>query len=315
MKMQKIILSIILICFLFIGCSYDPVYVVNPNEGGQATNTNPANNNVNSFKVDIDGQSFVANTHQAIVNNTGIFITGIKTDGTFIQISWTGLPTVGTHKDNGTTSLGFVYSSGSGLDSYIGGSSFSNYSNYKDINELKISSIDTQNKIIKGTFQFTGGQVRTNNELFVKSFTKGEFTLSYTGDVPKTTEVPSTAKNTFSAKLDGVDFNPTHINAVKAAGKIMINGRRGTVESIGLFLSESVTSGTTSDLSSFGTNQGIYTIDASATGSMTGKGSVIITSHDTSKKRITGTFSFDASSLFTPSVKKSITSGSFDVTY
>jgi hypothetical protein len=263
------------------------------------------------FKVDFDSQTFTANSTQAIVNNTTIAITGLKSNGSFFQITLLGTPAVGTYNNTNTSQLALAYSGGSGQIPYLGASnaSFSAYPNYNDTAELKISSIDTANKIIKGTFKFNGGQIN-GSQLNIKNFTNGEFNLSYTTDVPAPTN------NSFFAKLDGAAFNPTNITGLKSSGFISIIGRRGSVENIALSFADNITAGTTVNFTPFSSDaRGQYIIDNNPSNIHGGTGSVTIISHNTSTKRIKGTFTFNAETLFPPISSKLITEGTFDITY
>ena len=264
------------------------------------------------FKVDFDSQTFTANSTQAIVNNSAIAITGLKSDGSLFQITLVGLPTTGTFTNTNSTQLGLAYSPGSGQIPFVGvpSSSFAGYPSYTDSTELKIVSIDTANKIIKGTFKFTGAKVDPiTNQLATKIFTNGEFNLSYVADVP------APVNNSFFAKIDGSDFIPTNTTGIKTNGVISIIGRRGSLENIGLTFVDTVTAGTTLTFTPFSNTRGQYLIDANPANVFGGTGSITILSHNTSTKRISGTFNFVAATILPPIVTKNITNGTFDVTY
>ena len=274
-----------------------------------STGTNVA---LGVFKADFDGQTFTANSTQAIVNNTTIAITGLKADGSFFQITLLGIPTTGTYNNTNSTQLALAYSAGSGQTPYLGASnsSFSAYPNYTDSAELKILSIDTANKIIKGTFKFMGGQINpVTNQLNTKVFTNGEFNLNYAADVP------APVNNNFFAKIDGVDFIPTNISGIKTNGTISVIGRRGSVENIGLSFDDTITAGTTLTFTPLSNTRGQYILDANPANIFGGTGSLTIISHNTTTKRISGTFNFTAATLLPPIVSKAITVGTFDITY
>lgn len=313
MKTIKNLLSIflIIVSLTFVSCTDEPIdpSLLDPsnsnNTGGGSTTASGV------FKADFDGQTFTANTTQAIVNNSTIAITGMKSNGSFFQITLLGTPAIGTYNNSNSTQLGLAYSTGSGQIPYIGASSssFSAYPSYTDTAELKISSIDTANKIIKGTFKFNGGQIN-GSQFNIKNFTNGEFNLNYTADVAAPTN------NSFFAKLDGAAFNPTNITGIKSSGLISIVGRRGSVENIGLAFADNITAGTTVTFSPFSSNaRGQYIVDNNPSNIFGGTGSVTIISHNTTTKRVKGTFSFNASTLLPPISSRSITEGTFDVTY
>lgn len=264
------------------------------------------------FKSDFDGQTFTANSTQAIVNNTTISISGLKADGSFFQITLVGTPATGTYTNSNSSQLALAYSSGSGQIPFVGASatSFASYPNYTDTAELKILSIDTANKIIKGTFKFTGGQINpVTNQLTTKTFTNGEFNLNYTADTP------AVSNNSFFARLDGLDYIASNVTGIKTNGKIAIIGRRGSIENISLTFDETVTAGTVVTFTPFSDSRGQYILDATPAGIFGGTGSVTIISHNTTTKKITGTFNFTAATILPPIANRTITLGTFDVTY
>ncbi|TGD59857.1 DUF6252 family protein [Flavobacterium humi] len=297
---------------------------IEPYEGTIPGANNPSNpSNPSSpavFKADFDGQTFTANTIQAIVNSDYVAITGIKSSGEFFQITIPGA-TVGTYTLDMTNSssmpFGLIYSAGSGNIPYLAADDdtgdFAGFANYTDTAQIVISSIDTTNKKISGTFKFTGVRFASGSSTTIetKVFTNGVFTnLSYAADVVAPTG------NTFTAKLDGVDFVPTNITGVRTSGLIAITGRRGNIENIGLAIPDTATAGSTYTFTELdSTVRGQYILDGTATGIFGGAGTMTIISHDTTTKRIKGTFSFTASTMMPPIVTHQITAGTFDVTY
>lgn len=273
------------------------------------------------FKVDFDGSTFVATTTQAIVNADYMAITGMKAaTGQMFQITLNEAPVEGTTYTWGSftpteSGMALAYIPATGNVPYLGASdetgTFADYPEYIDTAELTITDIDTANETITGTFKFTG--VRFNAGLTAvetKVFTNGSFNLSYGADV-----TPTPTGNSFFAKLDGADFNPTNITGVKASGNISIIGRRGSIENIGLTLPDNVTPGTY-ELDFFaGTHVGLYVKDNTGTGAFgSDTGSVTITTHDVANKKIIGTFNFVATSFIVPD-EYEITNGTFNITY
>ena len=236
----------------------------------------------------------------------------MKSDGSFFQITLLGVPTVGTYNNTNSQQLALAYSSGSGQIPFLGTSNFTTYPNFTDVSELKILSINTVAKTISGTFKFNGGQIipTSTSQINIKSFTNGQFNLPYTSDVP------APVGNSFFAKLDGADFNPTNITGIKASGLISIVGRRGSVENIGVSVPDNITAGTTINLTPFSSDGRVqYILDANPSNIFGGTGSVTIISHDITNKRIKGTFMFNASTLLPPISTRAITMGTFDVIY
>ncbi len=319
--MKTILKAAFFVLFLNLSSCTTSNEVIDPallNTGTLVTNTdnstNPITVALGVFNANFDGQTFTANSTQAIVNATTVAITGLKADGSFFQLTLLGTPIVGTYNNINSTQLGLIYSGGTGQIPYVGASSaaFSSYPNYTDTAELKIVSIDTANKIIKGTFKFNGGQVSPTvaNQLNIKTFTNGAFNLNYTSDVPVATN------NTFSAKLDGTSYNPTNTTGVKSSGLIAIIGRRGSVENIGLAFADNITAGTTVTFTALSSDaRGQYSIDNNPANIFGGTGSITIISHNTTTKQVKGTFSFVAATILTPIVSRTITDGTFDVTY
>ncbi|PJJ08011.1 hypothetical protein CLU83_1240 [Flavobacterium sp. 1] len=278
-----------------------------------------------TLKVDFDGKTFISTTVQAIVNDNYISITGLRApNGDFIQIT---LPTnkVGTYTwksfNNFDDTLGLVYTPAGGSNSFICApkEEVDASLDYTDTGSLTISSIDNTTKKISGTFQFTGVDFMANKgKGEAKIFTKGVFTnISFTSDVnpnPTPNPTPTPSSNTFSAKLDGVAFVPTNIFAILQNNKIAISARKGSVETIGLFLPSTVKAGTYA-VEAYGLDYSfLYNKDMTANGTFTGAGSVTITSHDTSKKIIKGTFTSKYTSLLVKDTHNA-TEGAFSISY
>src|SRR5690606_32758422 len=74
--------------------------------------------------------------------------------------------------------------------------------NFQNTSNVTISSIDMTNKIITGTFSFTGFYSDFSSEDTLPSinFTNGVFSIPFVTDNPVTTDE-------FYAKIDGVEFN------------------------------------------------------------------------------------------------------------
>jgi hypothetical protein len=308
---------LLLTALFFTSCEIEPFEGTIPTDG--ETTENPGTPVTNSvFKVDFDGQTFTAATTQAIVNSDYIAISGVKSTGEFFQITIPGA-TVGTYTlEMSTTSsmpFGLMYSSGSGNVPFLATNDdtgpFAAFPSYVDTAQIVISSIDTVNKKIVGTFKFTGAKFvgTTGTEIETKVFTNGVFNLSYASDVV------APAGNTFTAKMDAVDFVPTNISGVKSSGYISVIGRRGNVENIGLFIPDTAIAGSSYNFTALSSEARGQYIDGTPTGIFGGEGTVNIISHNPTTKRIKGTFSFAASTLIPPVVTHNITEGTFDITY
>jgi len=269
-----------------------------------------------TLQVDFDGKTFVSTTVQAIVSDKYISITGLRApNGDMIQIT---LPTnkVGTYTwknfANVNDILGLVYTKAGAANSFIcvPKEDVDPSLNYIDTGSLTISSIDNETKKISGTFQFTGVDFTGNNSKGeTKIFTNGVFTnIAFTADVTTPTS------NTFSAKLDAVAFVPTTVFAILQSNKIMISARKGSVETIGLSFPSTIKPGTYT-VEEFGLDYTfLYNKDMTTNGNFYGSGSLTITSHDTAKKTIKGTFTSKYTSFSIKEVHNA-TEGAFSVSY
>jgi hypothetical protein len=274
---------------------------------------------ISHFKADYSDQTFYGTTTQAIVNDDFLSITAMKGTGEFFQITVPN-PEVGTYTwtDFDPSEVGFamIFSQGSGNVPYIAARDdigpYADFPDYTDTAQITITSIDTINKRVVGSFKFTGVRFADGGAAVdTKVFTNGSFALQYLDEAP-----PGPANNTFTAKLDDNDFVPTAINGVNSNGRLSLIGRRGSVETIGLTLINTITPGDY-DLDITGDYVGQYVRDMTPEGASFGAdpGTVTIISHDTANKRIIGTFEMTATSFLAPGVTYEITEGVFDITY
>jgi hypothetical protein len=295
---------------LFTSCTTDiepidpAVLIPNPIENGQ-------------FKVDIDEQTFVATNVQAVVNASAIAITGLRSgNNDFIQITLpTPLNQVGTYTWTEATTnnvvLGLIYSNSAseGFISAPSNGDFALFPAYTDTAKVTVTSINVQNKTISGTFEFTGGRFNAAGALVMKKFTNGSFTnISFVG------AAVNPSANNFFAKIDGTAFNPANISGTVLNNALTITGVKQNLETISLQLPSTITVGTYN----FTTPEEYffnYIKNTSVTGIFNAQsGSFTIISHDTSTKKIKGTFSFVAK-LISGETTHSITDGTFDVIY
>lgn len=288
------------------------------------TNTNPGTNpgtTTGVFKVDFDGKTFVANTVQAIVNDTYVAISGLKTPtGEIVQIT---LPApynkVGTYtwKSIGAAGgiMGMAYMASNGTEAFSadekdsGGAS--DFPGYTDTATITISKIDAVNKKISGTFQFTGVRFKdlSGTSIETKVFTNGSFTdISFTDDnLGLDTDV-------FYAKLDGTEFVEDGIDvaAVTPYGVspyYSIVGKKTNGDSISIAIAQSLSVG----------NYQITGVFGEAVTSSCHIGNVLynansgsITIISKTSTHITGTFNA-VTKNFTSGNTKTISSGAFSV--
>ena len=273
------------------------------------------------FKVDFDGKTFVANTVQAIVNDSYVAISGLKTSsGELVQIA---LPApynkVGTYtwKSIGATGgmMGIAYMPSNGNEPFSGdekdSGGASDFPGYTDTAKITISKIDVVNKKISGTFQFTGVKFKdlTGTSIETKVFTNGSFT-----DIPYTNDGPVVDTDIFYAKLDGTEFMEDDID-VASVDPFGVNpyysivGKKANGDSMGLSIGQSLSVGTYQFAGALGPQVNancllggvIYTGDT---------GSVTITSKTATQ--LTGTFNVVVKN-FTTGNTKTIASGAFSV--
>lgn len=175
---------------------------------------------------------------------------------------------------------------------------------YSSNNKVVITKIDKVNKKISGTFTITVFDINLAG-LDSLSFTSGSFT-----DVPYTTSLPPTAGGTFKVNIDGSLFAPSTATAFKGLGKISITGTNGS-KSVGITVPDNVSAGTYA-LSFIGDYSAIYN-PGNGTTLLLDDGSLTITNHSVSQKRIEGTFQFTCSDFSGNSAV--LTNGEFSVSY
>ena len=294
---------------LFTSCSTD-VEPLDPS----VTIPEPSTNG--KLKVDFDGQTFVATNVQAVVNSTAIAISGLRSgNNDFIQITLPApLNQVGTYTWADATAsnatLGLMYSNAAseGFISAPANGDFADFPAYTDTAKVTITSIDTANKTISGTFEFTGGRFDAAGNLVMKKFTNGSFTnIKFSGDVASPTG------NTFSAKRYDAPFNPVTISAISSSGKILVTGTTSDMGTITVQFPTAVIPGTY-PLSNVGEYVGMYLAGSQAGDVFAAEsGSITIISHDTTVKKVKATFNFLGKSPNNETAD--ITEGKFEVTY
>lgn len=319
MEKLKGSLLLLLIALLFLN-SCGPIEPVDPSFINKSSD-----NSTGIFKVEIDGKAYVATTVQALLNDDYLSISGLKTSsGELVQITMLSpYNKVGTYtwKSVNATGgiLGLAYIPSNGAEPFLSatkgsGGAFDNV-DYTDTASITITKIDLVKNTISGNFQFTGVKYKdlTGKTIETKILSNGSFTdIPYTKDLPVTT-----TKNSFSAKLNGAVFNPIYINALDSGGNLNIIARRGTVETIGLTLINTINVGTYTLDSFIGNYKAGYIKNNNADGSgifSVDTGSLTISSHDKVAKKIAGTFRFTANSFFV-SETHSITEGAFSLSY
>ena len=296
------IVTLFIATFPFLSCDNEPIDgAIDLGDFNNGGNNTPA-----LFKADFNGSTWTANTTQAQIIDNTIQIVGIKTDGSTFAILVDD-DAIGTYQANENL---IAYNPSSSTFGYAS----LNFDNpAEDTGSIIITSIDTVNKKISGTFSFKGYWTNfTETGVQPINFTNGVFTnISYTtGSNPN----PNPTDDTFFAKVNGVDFveNTIDVAEVIASGfpdSYSIVASKTNGENIGLRIAQSLPVGThnfdgpfNENLAStciFGDN--LYT---SVTGTLT-----ITTKTAT---RLAGTFQLSVNN-FTTNNTKQITNGTFDV--
>jgi hypothetical protein len=287
-----------LILLSFIGCSKEM-----SNETGKGTVPGAGD-----FYATIGGNLWNADSLQLVLVSTdGASINGLSKTGEQISML---LPVfkVGTYTLNAQsvsyalygnvlTNVSNVYVSNSGT---AGGS-------------VTISSIDTINHLVSGSFEFTLANPADNS---TKSITKGVFDyVPYTADTGIAVVPPPTGglKDTVQVTIDGNKFFASDVEASITSGQLLIAGFSGT-QDVGLYLPPAITAGTYNLDFAAGQYIGIYNPDPATTLLSQTGGTVTIISNNTTTKRIQGTFSFTATPMGS-GTPANLTLGYFAVNY
>jgi hypothetical protein len=262
-----------------------------------------------SFKAKINGVQWVANKASGAARYSGyINITGMSNDNKMLTITLTDS---GVHRyilsDVTMNVLAFTDSAdANGLSYSSNGSSNPAQAG----GEVNITSINEAKKTISGTFSV---KVFRDPDSKQKTITEGSFT-----DVSYATSLPSAStSDTFRVKIDGASWTPQAIMATQVNGQLAINGTNSTAtKTVGLLLPGDIKPGTyTLDLWGF-TYLAIYNPDSDPTHSKAAvSGTLTVLEHNTSTKRIRGSFSFRAEELTNANNFANITDGYFSVKY
>ncbi|RYY55192.1 MAG: hypothetical protein EOO09_11545 [Chitinophagaceae bacterium] len=261
-----------------------------------------------NLKATINGNSWVAARAAGASRMNGLInISGLSLDGKILTMTLTDSGVhryilnsttlnAAAHVDS-TMSDRIAFTSNSSDDAALAGG------------EVTITSINESAKTLTGTFSYRVYRSTDNKSV---SITNGSFTdLSYT-----TSLAPSTGSDTIRLKVDGADFRPDVVFGISSEfiGQLGLSGTTTAGSpSIGLSMPPDIRPGT----HDFGDLIiGVYnpgTDGTNARGSNSGK--LVILEHNTSSRRIRGTFNFSASNLLDPSKKNEITDGYFSVKY
>lgn len=170
-----------------------------------------------------------------------------------------------------------------------------------------VTSIDTVNKTISGTFTF---KVYRDSDSTHFDVTEGVFDqIPYTATLP-----PASGGDTLSAKIDGTFWAAESITSLVYGEQLAISGATSDLsKSIILSMPRTVVPGTYALSVANGGYYGVYSVGAVSLTS--DSGTLTITAHNTTTKQITGSFSFSASDPLGGGGSAALTEGYFSVTY
>lgn len=157
---------------------------------------------------------------------------------------------------------------------------------------VTISSIDTINHVVSGSFQFTLTNPADNS---TQTVAKGVFDyVPYSAGVIGVVTPPGAAKDTMEVMVDGSKFFASDVEISDSAGQMLIAGFSGT-QDVGLIFPSDIKAGTYNLDFNTGVYIGVYNPDPSVTLLSQSGGTVTIISNNTTTRRISGSFNFVAS--------------------
>lgn len=249
----------------------------------------------------IDGASFEGDA-AAQIQNDEIIVAGLNGDES-ISIIITKAAAVGTYELKGahvgiTPDAEINYTPDGGVHFFS--TVFAD--NGVKVGSVTVTEVDVANKTVSGTFecQPVGMGGSGTAEIASGSFTK----IPYS----------EVADGRLSAKIDGNDFTASITSARRDMGIVVVNGQSiNGSKVITMSFSEDVVPGTY-PIGDLGTEAyGTYTV--SLRSFVSSSGTLKITSHNKTTRRVEGTFSFDAVDFMEELPGHTITQGTFAVTY
>ena len=263
------------------------------------------------FTAKVNGVLFTGDKFAGAIRNAGVInISGLANSGKAITITLTdsgahiyqlNSQTINAAGYNEAANA-FSFTSNGSNDPFLAGGT------------CTITNIDTAKKQMSGTFKF---KVFREIDGLSRDITEGTFTsLSYSTDaLPPTTNVT----DTFRVKVDGVDWVNYSLNAlaVPFLDKIAITTSEDANANINIGFTFAKTITTGSYQWDLFTVAGLYHPSSfSTTGSLLAEGgNLTILEHNTTTKRIRGTFNFLAAPITSPTPVVAFTEGYFSVVY
>jgi hypothetical protein len=194
--MQRFLKFFLFISITLISCGeVEPIDPAVINDGN-----NNNNNGQPSLTATFNNQNFTATGFQALKTGGAIIIQGFRSNGSNFTFALSGT-TTGTYLANDINHM--IYYQPAGTDFVYWGYHPSDAS--ANTGAVVITNIDTVNKTISGTFQFTGFWSNTDDNLPSISFTNGVFNnIPYTEDAMGDDE--------FTATVNGQNFETNFIS-------------------------------------------------------------------------------------------------------
>lgn len=291
------------------------------------------------FQVDFDGETWVADSSSAVINNGIITITAFRNNNQESIIITIQSDQVGTYILDENSNIGEItYAESPTAQLYTSVSP-------NPVGRIDVTDINTQNQLISGTFFFIGQrnvqQLDSNGnpvldlngnpvyDVETKNFTNGIFdNIVYTANIVDPEPDPDT--DHFFVKIDGVEFVETSLSATKtdlSTGNSVITikaSRNDSNEVIQLQMPADIFSGNnllvpiaidpddcTATYSILNTSQ---TFGPESSSSIP-LPLLIISLHDTVNKKIKGTFKFTATQTGGGTESYDFEDGEFFVTY
>lgn len=275
LRLRSFLLPLVL--FSFVACTKE-----NSNERNNATGPGAGD-----FYATIGGNLWNADSLQLVlVSSDGVSINGISKTGDQISIL---LPAFKT----GTYTLGAQSSSYALYANLLNSNANVYVSNAGSAGgTVTISSIDTVNHVVSGSFEFSLTNPADNT---TETVAKGVFDfVPYAAGIVGIVPPPGAPKDTVEVTVDGNKFFASDVEISDSAGQMLIAGFSGT-QDVGLFFPTDITAGTYNLDFTTGLYIGVYNPDPSVTLLSQSGGTITILSNNTTTRRISGTFNFLAS--------------------
>jgi hypothetical protein len=267
--------------------------------------------NRGTFYATIDGQSWNGDSiQQAVVADGALTITGVSQTGDALAIVLPGLQT-GVYALNAQSAGYALFTNLQDTSNLYLSNSIADSSRAGGI--VSLTSVDTVNKTVSGTFRFNLYQ---GSNATSKSVTAGVFTnISYGGGFITPPNQPPASGNTdtLTARVDNTDWKAAQVVVQMQSGILAIVGISGQ-QTLAVYMPVSATAGTYA--LDFASGQYFAAYNPTTTTALLAmkNGSLTILENDVTKKHIRGNFSFTGTSL-TDSSSATVTAGYFSSDY